>query len=100
MSDNVTTVINPESDESRSFAFDQSYWSHSGFIENKEGINVGNDPSLHYADQVIINHLFVLKLFNLSLSDILYLWCLIARFSLCHFVYFSGVCSRILVRGY
>ena len=48
MDGNVTSIVNPESGESRTFAFDQSYWSHDGFGENNSGINEANDPSLKY----------------------------------------------------
>ena len=52
----VTTIINPEDDSDKEFAFDYSYWSHDGFIVDENGYNTskGAEPSKFggvYADQ-------------------------------------------------
>ena len=35
----VTTLINPETEEEKEFAFDYSYWSHDGFETDDTGYN-------------------------------------------------------------
>ena len=35
----VTTLINPETQEEKEFAFDYSYWSHDGFETDDTGYN-------------------------------------------------------------
>ena len=51
----VTTIINPEDDQEKEFAFDYSYWSHDGFETDDTGYNeAGGAPSqfgAHYASQ-------------------------------------------------
>ena len=42
----VTTITNPVTGEEKEFAFDYSYWSHDGFVEEKSGYNkAGDTPS-------------------------------------------------------
>eukprot|EP00276_Gloeochaete_wittrockiana_P018094 CAMPEP_0184337354 /NCGR_PEP_ID=MMETSP1089-20130417/5742_1 /TAXON_ID=38269 ORGANISM="Gloeochaete wittrockiana, Strain SAG46.84" /NCGR_SAMPLE_ID=MMETSP1089 /ASSEMBLY_ACC=CAM_ASM_000445 /LENGTH=1226 /DNA_ID=CAMNT_0026663017 /DNA_START=221 /DNA_END=3901 /DNA_ORIENTATION=- len=35
-----TSITDPETNEKKSFAFDYSYWSHDGFVEDDTGYNV------------------------------------------------------------
>ena len=35
----VTTLINPEDQQEKEFAFDYSYWSHDGFETDDTGYN-------------------------------------------------------------
>eukprot|EP00741_Cyanophora_paradoxa_P014022 tig00020725_g13535.t1 len=44
-----TGITNPESGELKSFAFDYSYWSHDGFVNDENGYSVGTSPK--YAGQ-------------------------------------------------
>ena len=59
----VTTIVNPETEEEKEFAFDHSYWSHDGFVEDERGYNTaeGASPSpsgTPYASQAdVYNHL-------------------------------------------
>jgi hypothetical protein len=45
-----TTITHPDSGETRTFAFDHSYWSHDGYRIDQHGVYVGTDD--RYADQV------------------------------------------------
>ncbi|XP_060068434.1 kinesin-like protein KIF28P [Ylistrum balloti] len=49
MSGNSTTITDPNSGQSKTFAFDHSYWSHDGFVEDKDGVNIPQTDN--YADQ-------------------------------------------------
>ncbi|XP_033735609.1 kinesin-like protein KIF28P isoform X3 [Pecten maximus] len=49
MKGNSTTITDPNSGQEKTFSFDHSYWSHDGFIEDKDGVN--KSESDHYADQ-------------------------------------------------
>uniref|UniRef100_A0A8C9V7K7 Kinesin-like protein n=1 Tax=Scleropages formosus TaxID=113540 RepID=A0A8C9V7K7_SCLFO len=51
MGPNTTTIMDPRSQQVRTFTFDYSYWSHSGFLRNKEGLFVPEEPGGRYADQ-------------------------------------------------
>jgi len=46
-----TTIINPEDDSEKDFAFDYSYWSHDGFITEDDGYNTGGGPASKYGSQ-------------------------------------------------
>lgn len=45
-----TTIINPETQEPKTFAFDFSYWSHDGFTIDDKGEAIANDS--RYATQL------------------------------------------------
>lgn len=48
-----TTIINPETKEPKTFAFDFSYWSHDGFhIDEATGMTVGDTAK--YATQRMV----------------------------------------------
>jgi len=47
----TTTIINPDSQEPKTFTFDYSYWSHDGFTVDENQISVPDGPSSDYADQ-------------------------------------------------
>ncbi|XP_013392801.1 kinesin-like protein KIF28P [Lingula anatina] len=49
MRGNATTITNPQNGETKTFAFDHSYWSHDGFKENETGVYIKEKES--YADQ-------------------------------------------------
>ena len=55
MNGNSTTITNPDDNETKSFTFDQSYWSFDGCKEQKDGY-CAPDPShpngKKFADQV------------------------------------------------
>ncbi|XP_036397503.1 kinesin-like protein KIF28P [Megalops cyprinoides] len=56
MSSNVTTIQDPRNQQARrTFTFDHAYWSHSGFIRNKDGLFVPEEQGSRYADQ---SHVF------------------------------------------
>ncbi|XP_078413744.1 kinesin-like protein KIF28 [Cetorhinus maximus] len=49
---NSITVCDPRNrNNTKSFTFDLSYWSHSAFIKNEEGILIPDGPTSRYADQ-------------------------------------------------
>ncbi|GCC34419.1 hypothetical protein chiPu_0012892 [Chiloscyllium punctatum] len=49
---NSITVCHPRNrNNTKTFLFDLSYWSHNGFIKNKEGILIPDGPASKYADQ-------------------------------------------------
>ena len=52
MQGQTTIITDPEKKEQKTFAFDQSYWSHSGYIENKNGVFLPENTRSVYADQV------------------------------------------------
>jgi len=39
-----TTIINPEDENERDFAFDYSYWSHDGMVTEEDGYNTAGGP--------------------------------------------------------
>lgn len=47
----MTTIIDPVTGQARPFTFDYSFYSHDGFVTDKDGINVPADESSIYADQ-------------------------------------------------
>ncbi|XP_046369590.2 kinesin-like protein KIF28P isoform X1 [Haliotis rufescens] len=51
MDGKTTRLTNPANGEVKSFAFDQSYWSHDSFTEDEEGIYERESPESSYADQ-------------------------------------------------
>ncbi|KAL4623865.1 kinesin-like protein KIF28P [Arapaima gigas] len=51
MGSNTTTIVDPRSQQVRTFTFDYAYWSHSGFICDKHGLFVPEEPGGRYADQ-------------------------------------------------
>jgi hypothetical protein len=46
-----TTIINPEDDSEKDFAFDYSYWSHDGFITEEDGYNTAGGPASKYGSE-------------------------------------------------
>ncbi|XP_072363261.1 kinesin-like protein KIF28 [Scyliorhinus torazame] len=49
---NSITVCDPRNRNNvKSFTFDLSYWSHTAFIKNEEGILIPDGPTSRYADQ-------------------------------------------------
>ena len=55
MHGSVTSLTNPNNEKVHTFAYDYSYWSHDGFRENEEGMNVPTGED--YADQVKSFHI-------------------------------------------
>uniref|UniRef100_A0A4W3JS77 Kinesin motor domain-containing protein n=1 Tax=Callorhinchus milii TaxID=7868 RepID=A0A4W3JS77_CALMI len=52
MTSNSTTIYNPKNRKNtKTFTFDITYWSHSGFVQNDEGMLVADGPNSRYADQ-------------------------------------------------
>uniref|UniRef100_A0A3B3S0S6 Si:rp71-84d9.1 n=1 Tax=Paramormyrops kingsleyae TaxID=1676925 RepID=A0A3B3S0S6_9TELE len=51
MGPNTTTILDPRTQQARTFTFDYAYWSHSGFVRNKDGLFVPEEPGSRYADQ-------------------------------------------------
>lgn len=51
MSGNMTKITNPEDNKEKKFYFDYSYWSHTGYETNTEGILVPDSSSSIYASQ-------------------------------------------------
>ncbi|XP_059504836.1 kinesin-like protein KIF28 [Stegostoma tigrinum] len=52
MVSNSITVCDPRNrNNTKTFLFDLSYWSHSGFIKNKEGTLIPDGSTSKYADQ-------------------------------------------------
>ena len=49
MKGNETIIMHPETKEPKTFAFDYSYWSHSGFREGPDGELIPTAD--HYATQ-------------------------------------------------
>ncbi|XP_074654551.1 kinesin-like protein KIF28 [Tubulanus polymorphus] len=52
MHGNSTDIIHPKTKQSRTFAFDYSYWSHDGCRVDDAGISVPESSSSLYADQM------------------------------------------------
>lgn len=54
MTGNTITIQDPRNPQvRRTFTFDYAYWSHSGFIRNRDGLFVAEEPGGRYADQVM-----------------------------------------------
>ncbi|KAL2098568.1 hypothetical protein ACEWY4_005048 [Coilia grayii] len=52
MSGNAITIQDPRNPHTRrTFTFDYAFWSHSGFIRNRDGLFVAEEPGGRYADQ-------------------------------------------------
>ena len=51
MNGNSTTIVNPETEKEKTFAFDYSYWSHDGFKVDEEGWSVKENEKSNYASQ-------------------------------------------------
>ncbi|TTO79331.1 Kinesin-like protein KIF28P [Bagarius yarrelli] len=51
MSSNSVSIEEPRSHHLRTFTFHYSFWSHSGFIKNSDGLLVPEDEGGCYADQ-------------------------------------------------
>ncbi|XP_053568220.1 kinesin-like protein KIF28P [Bombina bombina] len=52
MKANSTSICDPKNpDHEKSFKFDLAYWSHNGFLKNKDGSLVPNATDSRYADQ-------------------------------------------------
>ncbi|KAL3873217.1 hypothetical protein ACJMK2_036358 [Sinanodonta woodiana] len=51
MNGKTTVITNPVNGDTKSFSYDHSYWSHSDFTEDGEGIYHPATPEGHYADQ-------------------------------------------------
>ena len=47
----MTTIIDPVTGQARPFTFDYSFYSHDGFVVDKDGVNVPADEQSIYADQ-------------------------------------------------
>ena len=47
----TTTILHPDSEESRAFTFDHSYWSHDGFEADEAGYLRPAGDSSAYASQ-------------------------------------------------
>ena len=56
MQGQTTIITDPERKDQKTFAFDHSYWSHSGYKENVEGVFLPENKESNYADQVCICH--------------------------------------------
>ena len=52
MRDKTTIIKNPQNGDTKTFSYDQSYWSHDGFIETPSGIYERDSPGSIYTDQV------------------------------------------------
>lgn len=53
MTSNNISIQDPRNlQNSRTFTFDYTYWSHSGFSRNKDGLFVPEETGGRYADQV------------------------------------------------
>eukprot|EP00929_Paragymnodinium_shiwhaense_P057450 TRINITY_DN28759_c0_g1_i1.p1 TRINITY_DN28759_c0_g1~~TRINITY_DN28759_c0_g1_i1.p1 ORF type:complete len:431 (+),score=50.69 TRINITY_DN28759_c0_g1_i1:281-1573(+) len=58
----MTKIITPHAEEAglrtdcsfHEFSFDQSFWSHSGFMEDDEGSLIPDGPESKYADQPLV----------------------------------------------
>ncbi len=51
MSGNTTIIKDPHTGEEKKYAYDHSYWSHDGFVEEANGYN--RPEGTNYTDQVI-----------------------------------------------
>ncbi|XP_039521725.1 kinesin-like protein KIF28P [Pimephales promelas] len=55
MTSNNISIQDPRNPQnSRTFTFDYTYWSHSGFIRNKDGLFVPEEAGGRYADQTSV----------------------------------------------
>ena len=52
MNKSSTTIYDPQTGDSRTFTFDNSYWSHDGYKTTEKGIYEPESPQSPYADQV------------------------------------------------
>lgn len=53
MTSNNISIQDPRNPQnSRTFTFNYTYWSHSGFSRNKDGLFVPEEAGGRYADQV------------------------------------------------
>ena len=48
-----TVITNPQTKETKPFAFDYSYWSHDGFTEGDDGY-LNPDPGSNYSSQRVV----------------------------------------------
>lgn len=55
MSSNSVSIEEPRSQHHRSFTFHFTFWSHSGFMKNSDGLLVPEDEGGRYADQVSLH---------------------------------------------
>ena len=54
MSANTITIQDPRNPQARrTFTFDYAFWSHSGYLKNRDGLFVAEEPGGRYADQVM-----------------------------------------------
>ncbi|XP_042565733.1 kinesin-like protein KIF28P [Clupea harengus] len=52
MSANTITIQDPRNPQARrTFTFDYAFWSHSGYLKNRDGLFVAEEPGGRYADQ-------------------------------------------------
>ncbi|KAM4770961.1 kinesin-like protein KIF28 [Rhinophrynus dorsalis] len=52
MKDNCTTICDPRNPaHEKTFNFDLAYWSHNGYLKNKDGTLIPNGSDSRYADQ-------------------------------------------------
>ncbi|KAF7665771.1 hypothetical protein LDENG_00132020 [Lucifuga dentata] len=51
VSSSITIQDPRDTQNRRSFSFDYAYWSHSGFIQDRSGLYVPEEPGGRYADQ-------------------------------------------------
>ncbi|KAG5265440.1 hypothetical protein AALO_G00242500 [Alosa alosa] len=52
MAANTITIQDPRNPHvRRTFTFDYAYWSHSGFVRNRDGLFAAEEPGGRYADQ-------------------------------------------------
>ncbi|KAM8945525.1 kinesin-like protein KIF28 [Pelodytes ibericus] len=57
MKDNCTSIFDPRNPgHEKVFKFDLAYWSHNGFLKNKDGTLVPNGSENRYADQKTVFH--------------------------------------------
>ena len=54
MSENSTTITNPNNGDTKQFTFDHSYWSHDGYKELENGKLEPENSHSRYADQASI----------------------------------------------
>lgn len=52
MKDKSTTIKHPNTGETKTFAYDHSYWSHDGYTETSSGVYEPEAESSPYTDQV------------------------------------------------
>ncbi|XP_063040301.1 kinesin-like protein KIF28P [Engraulis encrasicolus] len=55
MSANTITIQDPRSSQARrTFTFDYAFWSHSGYVRNRDGLFVPEESGGRYADQATV----------------------------------------------